>query len=210
MSAPSASLVDELKRAVADADAVGLKGAQAEAARKVLAEVKAKEQCLADLRRGVSEADEPLLKQALQTAERLRLPRQDPAVQGAESELKRLAAEAQVVDGLARALSLPPHPLCAGLSIAGPGEVAFSPEAQRALDLALTAADKFGPRTRRGKQLLTAADVVQRVRQAIAQDAWTDVEQLCTGPSRPTLTPLSGMGRPGSRREQVPPPRVSA
>lgn len=177
MASPPAKDVEELKKAVADADAVGLKGAQAEAARKVVQELQLKEQCLKKLRDATEQADEAQLKAGLQEAEKLRL-KKEGAVQQAEAELKRIQEEKKHLQALAQALSLPPHPLAPGVSISAIGEVAISEAALRQLHEAVQAAQHFGVRTQAGKQALQTADVVQRVRYAIGADQWADVEAL--------------------------------
>eukprot|EP01099_Mayorella_cantabrigiensis_P000475 TRINITY_DN1221_c0_g2_i3.p1 TRINITY_DN1221_c0_g2~~TRINITY_DN1221_c0_g2_i3.p1 ORF type:complete len:779 (+),score=191.17 TRINITY_DN1221_c0_g2_i3:2124-4460(+) len=70
--------------------------------------------------------------------------------------------------------------LHSGLTIGERGETTISEEAQKDLQSAFSEANKFVCKTPEGKQLVTSAGLVLKLRVSIAKDAWDEVEKELT------------------------------
>eukprot|EP01128_Nolandella_sp_AFSM9_P005027 TRINITY_DN2371_c0_g1_i1.p1 TRINITY_DN2371_c0_g1~~TRINITY_DN2371_c0_g1_i1.p1 ORF type:complete len:1548 (+),score=443.67 TRINITY_DN2371_c0_g1_i1:76-4644(+) len=175
---PPKSIVDQLRKAVEDADEVELKGSMANKAREVMKEIKEKEEVMKALETAIKESDEATLTSQLAKAQKLRIKKTESVVQRAEQELSRIKEEKTHIQFLSKVLSVPPNNLYDGLYISETGEVSCGQGAQQALQDTMAAADAFGMKTKPGKAAYASADLVYRIRYAISIDNWVDVEQL--------------------------------
>uniref|UniRef100_A0A6B2KWF1 Myosin motor domain-containing protein n=1 Tax=Arcella intermedia TaxID=1963864 RepID=A0A6B2KWF1_9EUKA len=171
---PAKSDMDDLKKGIADADAVGLNNKWSTQAREIGGLLDKRATLLKATENALANSLESALQDCLKEAQVLKVKSSEPLLVKAQKELDRIKEERTHINELLKILSVPPNPLYSGVTINEEGETALSESAKSALVDRHSLAKNFGLLTPEGKKALITATMVLQIRSALMQENWGD------------------------------------